>query len=554
MGKLKAFESILLFSVVLLLVFPILYICRVLDNNTLVSWRWVFDSSSVAPVFIWLLAAVVFAGLISLRLPLEKFSSPVLFVLAVLMILPLWSEPELLLDSGRYFIQAKHLSEYGLSYFIREWGREIPAWTDLPLIPFLYGLIFKIAGETRVAIQCFNTILFGLTLVVTARIGEELWDKETGFYAGLLLLGMPYLLTQVPLMLVDIPVMFFLALALYVFLLAIARGGWWIGFSILTNVLALLGKYSIWPMLLVLPLSALVYWNREDRAVLNRAGVVLSFSAALLVVLITLNFELFQGQLDILLNYQRPALKLWQEGYWSTFFFQISPLVSFLAVWAAYRAYRTGDRYFLITAFFAVMVFGLQMKRIRYIIPLLPLLALMASFGLQAIREKQVRRFAGLIIISYSLIIVNVGYLPFFRTTGMMNIMQAGRFLDSLPGETVEVYALPQSKSGGNTVLAIPQLDLFTHKKMVSRQDWITEQARRQPSLAPLLFSWKIGRPSFYTPDPAEKSPPLVVIFDDSLASTENALGSVIGARSGMRQFVSESGVFRFKTNLFIFF
>ena len=38
------------------------------------------------------------------------------------------------------------------------------------------------------------------------------------------------------------------------------------------------------------------------------------------------------------------------------------------------------------------------------------------------IKEGQVRRFTGLAIVSSSLLIVLAGYLPFFKTTSMMNI------------------------------------------------------------------------------------------------------------------------------------
>ncbi|MBU0480535.1 MAG: glycosyltransferase family 39 protein [Proteobacteria bacterium] len=552
MGKLKVLESVLLLSVVTLLVFPILYICRFLDTNTLVSWRWVFATVPASWVMVWLLAAVVCSVLVSWWVPLERYPGPFLFFLAIPVILPLWSEPELLLDSGRYFLQARHLAEYGFLYFVREWGREIPTWTDLPLIPMLYGLIFKMSGESRIAIQCFTTLLFALTTVLTAKIGEELWDRETGFYAGMMLFGMPYLMTQVVLMLVDVPAMFFLVLALHLFLLAISRGGGWMAMSVSAIVFAMLAKYSLWPMLLVLPLSALFCKGPDRRTSICRAGVVLFAAASVAALMIVLKFSLFSGQLEILLQYQKPALKLWREGYFSTFFFQISPLVSILALWALYRAWRTGNRQVLIATFFAVMVFGLQMKRIRYIIPLLPLLALLASFGLQAIREKMVRRFAALVIVSYSLVIAYTGYLPFFKTTSMMNIMEAGRFLDTLPGDTVELLALPQRTSGGNTVLAIPQLDLFTAKKIVSRQDWMGGEEGLWSSFAPLLFSWQIARPPFYRPEVGGAPLPLVVIADTTLPENVAAAAG-IGAKILKKKFVSAPGVFRFQTNVFVY-
>jgi len=124
-----------------------------------------------------------------------------------------WKEPEVIVDASRYFTQAKHLELDGLGGFVRGWGREIPAWTDLPLVPALYGFVFRTFGETRVAVQAFTTLLFAGTVLLAFRTGKALWDEEVGFAGGALLLAIPYLLTQVPTMLVDVPTMFFLTLA-----------------------------------------------------------------------------------------------------------------------------------------------------------------------------------------------------------------------------------------------------------------------------------------------------------------------------------------------------
>jgi len=56
------------------------------------------------------------------------------------------------------------------------------AWTDLPLVPFLYGLVFKFFGEHRVLVQILNTIFYSLTVVLTYQLGETLWDE--GYLCG----------------------------------------------------------------------------------------------------------------------------------------------------------------------------------------------------------------------------------------------------------------------------------------------------------------------------------------------------------------------------------
>ena len=108
----------------------------------------------------------------------------------------------------------------------------------MPLLPFLYGLIFRFFGEVRAYIQIFITFLFAMTVVLTYLIGKDLWDEEIGFSAGLLLLGMPYLLTQVPLMLIDVPAMFFLTLSVFTYIRALKHGGMWLCFSSVAVFLA----------------------------------------------------------------------------------------------------------------------------------------------------------------------------------------------------------------------------------------------------------------------------------------------------------------------------
>jgi len=131
--------------------------------STLTSWRCVFADKGPARVFLLLLPALMLAvPLSSFDLP-EKNPVVFLFLLSVLSCLPFIDSPEYLLDSARYFLQAKYLKVYGISVFFREWGGEITAWTDLPLVPLVYGILFKLFGETKLVITFLNVLLFGFT-------------------------------------------------------------------------------------------------------------------------------------------------------------------------------------------------------------------------------------------------------------------------------------------------------------------------------------------------------------------------------------------------------
>ncbi len=170
-----------------------------------------------------------------------------------------WSEPEVIIDVSRYFMYAKHLALYGAGDFLSQWGHAINPWTDLPLVPFIYGLIFNVLGESRIFIQIFNSTLFSLTVVLTFFIGKTLWSDEIGFYAGIMILGIPYIFSQVPLMLVDVSAMFLLTLSVFIFIQVMEKGGVWILLSSLAVLCAIFSKYSVWMMLSVLVVIFVVY-------------------------------------------------------------------------------------------------------------------------------------------------------------------------------------------------------------------------------------------------------------------------------------------------------
>ena len=203
------------------------YSFRRFDDNNYTSWDWIFriinpGNYALALISALLLVAIAFSAF-RFTLP-SRLRNTALFSACFIAASVLWITPEVNIDTSRYFMEAKHLEQYGITYFFREWGKGIPAWTDLPAVPFLHGLLFTMFGESRMAVQIFTASLFAMTAVLTSLIGKTLWDEDTGFYAGALLLGMPYLLSQTPLMLVDVPTMFFLMLSIYLFI-RILEGG-----------------------------------------------------------------------------------------------------------------------------------------------------------------------------------------------------------------------------------------------------------------------------------------------------------------------------------------
>jgi hypothetical protein len=548
-------EQVLLVSFCALLVIPLLYLGRLADDNTLTSWKWVFPATGILQVFFTLVPALLCAYALSGLRFAGRRAYALLSGVSVLAILPLWQEPEAIIDASRYFVQAKYLGEHGAGYFLREWGGSIPAWTDLPLVPFLYGLIFRWFGEERIYIQIFNTLLFALTCLLTFAVGKKLWDEETGLNAGLLLMGIPYLLTQVPLLLVDVPTMFFFTLSIYAFLNAIEKGGVaWISISSASLFMALFSKYSAWPMLCVVPVISFVLPGTDARTACRRSAAVLLMAGLVAGAVISLHFDLFREQMAILWGYQWSGLGRWQEGYVSTFLFQSHPFLALLALLGIYRAVRQKDRRFLVAGWFAVFVFLLQIKRMRYILPLFPLFALMAAYGLNSFRDAGVRRFISLCVAASSVVIACGAYLPFLNSTSMANLQHAGRYIDTLACKSVAVYALPQKDSSGSTFVAIPVLDYHTAKQIVSPQEWPSHPETGDTRQSSLRFTWETSKPGLYAKTEADVGCALAIISSEAVERVPEAFtGGHRGSFVELKRFDLASDIFKYQTFVTIF-
>ncbi len=512
------YPALLLTFSAFLLGFIALFLARSVDDNSLFSWSWVFEGVNGSRVYLALLAGLVVSLLFSTTAVPARYQIPVLAALSFTAIVPLWQESELIIDASRYFTQAKNLELYGITYFFREWGREITAWTDMPLVPFLYGLLFRICGEHRTAIQVFTTVLFSLTTVLTCLIGQKLWDRETGFSAGLMLLGIPYLLLQVPLMLVDVPSMFFLALSVFAFLSALTgNGAVKAGGAVVAIVCTVLAKYSAWFTLSVLPVILLVYAVQsagvQRRSVIKRGIAILLVSAAVVSLALLLKREVVSQQIALLLHYQKPGLARWGETLYSTFLFQVHPFITFLAVASFAVAYRNRDPKQGIVTWLVLLVIVCGIRRIRYTLPIFPMLTLMAGYGLKSIQREDVRRFILYGVVSSSLVIAFLGYLPFALTMSSNNLKLAGEYLNRLKTDTVQVFVIGPQQPSANLATAVPLLDLFTTKQIQYSYGADDVSLLADVRTSSLRFTWEYRNPKYYTAETDAKCNNTIVVI-----------------------------------------
>jgi|Deesub1362A_J573_1020465.scaffolds.fasta_scaffold00311_34 energy-converting hydrogenase Eha subunit A len=501
-------EYILIISLLALLVFLTQYTFRYLDDNRLTSWQWAFNGVAVERIFIYLVAGLFVACLLSIPSILEHRPVPSLMLITYAVSAFFFSEPEVIVDAARYFTQAKYLELSGIGYFLKEWGRNINAWTDMPLIPFLYGLVFRYIGESRLAIQLCTTSLFSLTVVLTYLIGRDLWNRETGIYGGLSLLGMPYLFTQVPLMLVDVPTMFFLTLSIFTYIRAVRSGKVWIILSSVSVVCTILSKYSTLLMLTIMAVISLIFFIEagEHRGflrgeVIRRSVMVCLATGVLTGLMVLARFDVIKAQIDLLLNYQRPALRGWSEGLVSTFLYQIHPFITIAAISSVYVAFRRRDQRYLIISWLILIVLFMHIRRIRYTLIVFPMFALMASYGLSALnhngRGRMVKRLSSYIAVIFSIIIATTVYLPFLQRMAPVNLKDAGGFLNSKGIKAIRVITTTSGERILNQAVTVPILDIYFNGDIHYRQDEPPPPFERI-RMSPLRFTWEYRVPDYY--------------------------------------------------------
>lgn len=552
-------EAMLIFLSMLCVYFVLLSF-RVFDDNRLTSWQWIFAETDLLTISICLIFGLLLAWYLSaINLScrfLRHYAVTALFILSFVIGMSHWDSPEVIVDASRYFTQAKYLEIYGIGYFLAEWGRDIMAWTDLPLVPFIYGLIFQVFGENRVGIQIINTFFFSGTVVITYFIGKCLWNQRVGLYGAAMLLAIPYLHTQVPLMLVDVAAMFFLSLALLVYIKTLRRNSLTLQLLAATAItLALLTKYSNWLMLSVLPIIAIIHaknlGSHNIWRVMARQNVFIIIGLSIFVGLLLLwNYGVFVQQIGLLMNYQLPALGGWSESHLSTFLFQVHPFVTLAALASLYFAYRKRDLKYLIIGWMLILVLVLDIRRIRYVLITFPMLALMAGYALSHIKCARIRRYLVLCIIASSTVFSSFGYATFLETTSASNIKHAGEYVNSLDGSVVEVVTLPQTRSTVNPILSIPLFDLFTHKQVIYGDEQIISNKSKSQWMerSPLRFSWEYDLPSYYLSRKEAPKNIIAVISNSKIQKLPRDIQERLAGFYLVRRFDAQEGIFRYTT------
>lgn len=540
---------LLISAIALILLAPMLFSLRQIDDNALVSWGAVFVNVDHVRLYLLYLAALTAALLIAV-IPLP--SPMVLFGVSFAFGAMFWSEPEVIIDASRYFTQSKYLAQYGIGYFISQWGYDIGTWTDMPLVPFMHGVAMAAFGESRMVIIIMNTLMFSGAVSITAMIGRELFkNEETGRVAGSLMLAMPFIYTQVPLLLVDVAGMFFVVACYYSFLIAIRRGG--IGRALMASlsIFALaFTKYSLWIMLAGIAVIAAAESiqpvdKQNKRTIINRSILIFFISAAFITAVLIYKREVIFGQIGFLLQYQSPGLSRWSESLLSTFLYQTHPLIIAFAIISIWFALGRAHTAYLMVIVPALLMTAVAHGRIRYMMPVFPLISIMAAYGLNQTGLKFTKRFLVAASVLSSLALAHQGYLPFLKTNSLANIKQAAEYIDRLDADSVMVYAKPQPGSAVNPAIGAPMLDIYSKKRIVYDYHYVRPINDAELMVSPVRFTWEYKNPLYYGME--SKMPSVIVEITPDMD-----MDDIDGYRL-IRKYNVYEGLYKYKTFINIY-
>lgn len=242
-----------------------------------------------------------------------------------------------------------------------------------------------------------------------------------------------------------------------------------------------------------------MFLKQDRKRLCYRVLIILGIAAAIMLTFLIVKMDVVLEQIRLLREYQMPGLKRWEESFLSTFFFQVHPLVSMYAAYSVYRALRKKDPSYLLMLPLLLLVLVLQVRRARYLMILYPLLALMASYGMQSIRMPEVRRFLVYSVVVSSLVVSMVTYLPFLLEMGPVNLQKGGMFLDSLAADSAEVFTIPSDDPVINPAVSVPVLDIFTSKDLIYRYDGSIAPSFQLIEESPLRFTWGFRNPTYYS-------------------------------------------------------
>ena len=371
----------------------------------------------------------------------RKFLTFLIIIISFLRFLSVFtvSNIDLIFDEASYMNIARGLVE-GLDFGYIPGEGYSDAYRP-PLYPLILALFFSIFGSSELVARSVSAI-FGI-LAVTAMyfLGKKLYNENIGLYSSLILSTTPTYWFYSSKALVEGMLIFLIILFLYVFYSSFENKKYLIPSGILLG-LVFLTKYTgvVFAVFFVLFTLA---WKREF---LRNKYFYLFFVTAFLVISpwIFFNLKVFQtpfgsGSFLFGKNLGTGILNNFDLYYFLAIAIETCLYFPFMLA-GFYLMFKKRDKNFLpfllLFLLFIIPLSFFEVKRSRYITPLLPIFALSAAYSFESLKNIRLKiNFGKLLLPLMILLLVGNGMITYYgfenypRSERFKVIPEAGRYL-----------------------------------------------------------------------------------------------------------------------------
>lgn len=303
-------------------------------------------------------------------------------------------------DEPNLFPASQVVTEVGLSEFLARY--KSIHWLGIqhpPLVPLIDGLAMRVFGIHLIVLRVVSLVFTVGVLLVTYLIGNELYDKEAGLIALVMLPAFPYIFRLGASASNDIPVTFFFALTLWLLLRQFRVPTYWL--AVATGIALGLGLLTKYTMLLIFPVLLGGILVKCFPACLNRY-LVISVAVSLAIFAVWVGVAFQAGVLPVqsgrLIGYAGTVtssgrgIRLMLEWVVARLPFAIGPYnlpLIFLGGWRLGRQRSQSDLLVLMWIMMVFMILVLTMPDTRYFLPIFPALAIVSARGISALDSPE---------------------------------------------------------------------------------------------------------------------------------------------------------------------
>jgi hypothetical protein len=130
----------------------------------------------------------------------------------------------------------------------------------------------------------------------------------------------------------------------------------------------------------------------------------------------------------------------------------------------------------------------------------------------------------------------------------MVNLQNAGALLDATGSGPVEVVTIQPPRPVANIAVAVPLLDLFTHRRILYQGDSKVPGDAGDISTSPLRFTWEYRNPGYYSSSSAGDAATAFAVISGEKEPVLSPEMEEKTSRLRKKTFDVSTGVFAFRT------